>query len=81
MEAQLYDTLGWIGTILYLAAYALISAKKLEGDSWTYQGMNIVAGILLVVNTYYLRAYPSLGLNVVWIGIGLVTLGRKRFSK
>jgi len=43
--------------------------------------MNIVAGILLVVNTYYLRAYPSLGLNVVWIGIGLVTLGRKRFSK
>ena len=81
MEAQFYDALGWIGTILYLIAYALISAKKLEGDSWAYQGINIIAGILLVANTYYVRAYPSLSLNAVWIGIGLVTLGRKQFSK
>ena len=50
------DALGWIGTVLYLIAYLLISLKKLEGDSLAYQGMNIVAGILLVINTFYWRA-------------------------
>ncbi|MBN1453827.1 MAG: hypothetical protein JW963_22625 [Anaerolineales bacterium] len=71
------DVLGWVGTILYLVAYALVSVKKVEGDSFLYQGLNIVAGILLVINTFYWRAYPSLGLNAAWIGIALFTLGRK----
>ena len=77
----LVDILGWAGTILYLVAYALVSMKKVEGDLVIYQGMNIVAGALLVVNTLYLRAYPSAGLNVAWIGIGMVTLGRKWLTR
>jgi len=74
---NLIDTLGWLGTVLYLIAYALVSLKKVEGDSVLYQGINIVAGILLIVNTYYWRAYPSLGLNAAWIGIAVFTLSRK----
>ena len=77
----LIDILGWVGTILYLVAYALVSMKKVEGDSVLYQGMNIAAGTLLVINTLYLRAYPSAGLNVAWIGIGMVTLGRKWLTR
>jgi len=73
----LIDTLGWVGTVLYLIAYALVSLKKVEGDSPLYQGINIVAGALLIVNTYYWRAYPSLGLNAAWIAIAVFTLGRK----
>jgi hypothetical protein len=73
----LVDLLGWIGTILYLVAYVLVSMKKVEGDSVFFQGINILAGILLIVNTYYWRAYPSLGLNAAWIGIAFFTLGRK----
>ena len=75
--AIIVDVLGWVGTVLYLIAYALVSVKKVEGDSFLYQGINIVAGILLVINTFYWRAYPSLGLNAAWIGIALFTLGRK----
>jgi phosphatidylserine synthase len=77
----LIDILGWIGTILYLVAYALVSMKKVEGDSAVYQGMNIAAGALLVINTLYLRAYPSAGLNVAWIGIGMLTLGRRWLTR
>ena len=71
------NILGWVGTVSYLIAYALVSMKKVEGDSLLYQGMNIGAGILLVIYTLYLEAYASTGLNAVWIGIGLFTLGRK----
>ena len=81
MEQVVIDVLGWIGTILYLIAYGLVSAKKVEGDSWLYQGINFVAGILLIVNTIYLKAYPSAGLNIAWVGIAVFTLGRKSFVK
>ena len=81
MNELIVNVLGWIGAVIYLIAYALVSSRKVEGDSLLYQGMNILAGILLVANTFYWRAFPSLALNVVWIGIGLYTLGRKRYSR
>ncbi len=81
MDRVVIDILGWIGTITYLVAYGLVSAKKVEGDSWLYQGLNFVAGILLIINTIYLRAYPSAGLNIAWVGIAVLTLGRKAWMK
>lgn len=73
----LIDAIGWLGTVIYLIAYFLVSTKRVAGDSIPYQGMNIAAGLMLVVNTFYWRAYPSLGLNAAWIGIGLYTLSRR----
>ena len=77
----LIDFLGWSGSILYLLAYALVSVKKAEGDSLLYQGINVVAGVLLVVYTLYLGAYATTGLNAVWVAIGLATLGRKWLTR
>ena len=75
--ALFIDILGWTGTVLYLIAFALISGKKVEGDSLLYQGINIMAGILLIMNNLYWHAYPSMGLNVAWVGIAIFTVGRK----
>ena len=75
------DILGWTGSILYLLAYALVSAKKTEGDSLLYQGINILAGSLLVIYTLALGAYATTGLNAVWVVIGLLTLGRKWLTR
>ena len=77
----LIDILGWTGSILYLLSYALVSAKKTEGDSLLYQGMNIFAGILLVIYTLSLGAYATTGLNAVWVAIGLFILGRKWLTR
>ena len=73
----LIQILGWTGSILYLVAYVLVSAKKTEGYSLLCQSMNIFAGIFLVIYTLYLGAYATTGLNAVWVAIGLFTLGRK----
>jgi hypothetical protein len=75
------DILGWTGSSLYLVAYALISAKKLEGDSALHQGMNIFAGILLVIYILYLGAYATTGLNAIWVTIGVFTFGRKWLTR
>lgn len=62
----LIETLGWVGTVLYLVAYTLVSLKKTEGDSVLYQGMNICAGILLVVYSLYFKTYATTGLNLTY---------------
>ena len=73
----LINILGWTGSLRYLLAYALVSMKRAEGDSILYQGMNIVAGGLLVIYTLCLGAYATTGLNAVWVAIGFFTLVRK----
>jgi hypothetical protein len=62
---------------LYLVAYLLVSIKKLAGDAPAFQGMNILGGMLLVINSAYFHAWPSVGLNVIWIGIAVVVILRK----
>jgi len=73
----LINMLGWTGSILYLLAYALVSMKKTQDDSVLYQGMNIFAGVLLVIYTLSLGAYATTGLNAGWVAIGLFTLGQQ----
>jgi hypothetical protein len=81
MEKLIIDVLGWVGTITFLVAYGMISMKKVEGDSWLYQGLNFIAGIFLIINTIYLRAYPSAALNGAWVLIAVLTLGGKLWKK
>ena len=76
----LLNVLGWIGAFLLLLAYAMVSFKKLEADSQTYQLMNIMASVLLLVNTIYYGAYPSSFVNAVWTVIAffaILTIRRK----
>lgn len=76
MVEMTLDVLGWIGTALIVAAYALISANRLDGSSLLYQGMNIVGSVFVGANALYYGAYPSVGINVLWILIGAFALQR-----
>ena len=48
----LIDILGWIGAISFLVAYALVSAKKWEGDSLPYQLLNLAGEVHYAGQTY-----------------------------
>lgn len=75
-KEALVDIVGWIGAIALLVAYALVSARRVEGDSTSYQSLNLVGSILLIVNTVYYRAYPSAFLNLVWGAIAVYAIGK-----
>ena len=68
------NVLGWIGVVALLSAYWLVSTQKAMGDSTTYQGMNLLGAILVLVNSSYYGAYPSVGVNAAWIAIGAYVL-------
>ena len=72
------DSIGWVGALLLLAAYALVSMRKLEGDSLVYQLLNMLGGTFLIVNSFHYKAFPSVGVNVAWIGIAIYSMIRIR---
>ncbi len=74
------DIVGWAGAIVLLLAYGLVSTRKTEGDSVSYQVLNLAGSGLLMMNSFYYGAYPSSGVNIVWIGIALFALIRKKSS-
>jgi hypothetical protein len=73
-----FDVIGWVGAAILLIAYAMVSSRKLEGNSVTYQLLNIVGSILLAANTIFYRAYPSSFVNLIWMGIAIFSIANKR---
>lgn len=74
------DATGWIGAVLVLYGYLMVSTNKLEGNSFQYQAANISGAFCLMINTYFHHAYPSAIVNIIWIAIGFYSLksGRKQ---
>ena len=77
----LIDILGWIGAAGLLIAYALISAKRVEGDSTGYQLLNTVGSIFLMINTIHYGAFPSALLNLFWLGVALYAMRKAIFRR
>ena len=75
---MLIDVAGWMGVVALLVAYGLVSTKRIEGDSVVYQMLNLVGAGLLIANSFYYGAYPSVGINVIWIGIAFFALWRRQ---
>ena len=74
----LIDIIGWVGVVAILIAYIMVSTKKLEGNSAPYQVLNLIGGVLLMVSSAYYGAFPSVGVNVVWVITAVVILNRGR---
>jgi hypothetical protein len=73
-----FDTIGWLGAAALLVAYAMVSSRKMEADSASYQLLNIVGSLLLVGNTIFYRAYPSSFVNLIWAGIAVFSMATRR---
>ena len=74
------DVAGWTAAVLILGAYGLISSGKIVARSSVYQWMNIVGALGFIINCSWNGAWPSVGLNVAWLGIGVYALLRNRMA-
>lgn len=68
------DILGWVGSIAVVAAYGLNSYQKIKSDSLTFQSLNLVGAILLIINSIYKQVYPFTFINSVWTVIALMAI-------
>jgi hypothetical protein len=67
---------GWVGAVLVLLGYVLVSVGRLEGRSVAFQMLNLIGALGFIVNTGWHGAIPSMVLNIVWSAIALYTLAR-----
>lgn len=70
------EIVGWLGAILVLCAYILVSTGRLSGDSALFQSMNALGATFFVWNTWWHGAIPSMVLNIIWGAIGFLALWR-----
>lgn len=71
-----FQVIGWIGMVLILAAYFLVSFEILTVHNIWFQLMNIIGSIGLVLIASARRDWQPMVLNIVWILIGIVAILR-----
>jgi hypothetical protein len=69
-----YQIIGWIGMILILVAYFLISFDIVTVHNIWFQLLNIVGSFGLVLVAFGRRDWQPMVLNIVWILIGIVAI-------
>lgn len=72
---MIYDIFGWIGMILVLIAYALLSTNKIK-NGMTYQILNLVASLFMAIGVFPKNAWFSFALQVIWGIIAIVAIIR-----
>lgn len=70
---MIFDIFGWIGMILVLVAYALLSTNKIK-NGYLYQLLNLFAGIFMAIGLFPKNAWFSFTLQIVWAVIAILSI-------
>jgi len=70
---MLFDIFGWIGMILVLIAYGLLSTNKIKQGK-LYQILNLLAAIFMAIGLLPKNAWFSFTLQVVWELIAIIAI-------
>lgn len=68
------ESIGVMGAMMVLGGYFLLSANYLDSNSVVYQLLNIIGSILLLGYSIYKKAWANVGINFIWMVIGLFAL-------
>ena len=70
---MIFDIYGWIGMILVLVAYMLLSTNKIN-NGLLYQVLNLLAGIFMAIGLYPKNAWFSFTLQIIWALVAIVSI-------
>ncbi|MBI2473357.1 hypothetical protein HYV70_02280 [Candidatus Uhrbacteria bacterium] len=68
------ETAGWIGVLLILFAYALLSFGFISSQSFWYHGLNFFGGIGIIADALADKDYQPVVLNLIWMGIAVYAI-------
>ena len=80
MSEFLVEVAGWAGALALLNSYILVSWDRLSAHGRGFQWLNMAGAAGLIVNGAWHQAWPSVGLNVVWVAFGLLAIQRLKPS-
>lgn len=80
MFAMAMEVCGWSGALVLICAYAMASFGRIAARGKAFQGLNLLGSLMMAANSAWHHAWPSVGANLIWIGVGAVALSRGRVS-
>lgn len=78
--SPLVEAIGWGGTGMIIASYALTSFAVIAATSPWNQLLNVVGSLGIALVSFRKRAYQPAVLNLVWLGIALISLLRSALA-
>lgn len=81
MTEIIVSLFGWVGAVISLYAYYSVSNNKMDGISFRFQFLNIVGATLILINSAYYGALPSVMVNFFWVLIGFSSVMQLRRMK
>jgi len=76
MRKVVIETLGWVGVIMIVGAYALNTFGVIESQSIIYAVLNIVGSIGIALDAWFVKNYQPVVLNGIWMIIAIVNIIR-----
>lgn len=73
---KLKELVGWIGVVLILFGYTLITLGIIEPKSITYGLINLLGALGIIISSYYKRDYQPVILNVIWLIVAIIGITR-----
>ena len=70
---MIFDICGWIGMILVLIAYGLLSTNKIKQGK-LYQILNLLAALFMAIGLLPKNAWFSFTLQIIWGLIAIVAI-------
>lgn len=77
---SLFVLAGVAGFACYAASFGLVQISRLDGNSFTYTALNVLAAALVLISMVDQFNLGSLLTQVTWIATGLVGMYRRRQS-
>lgn len=74
MKINIFQALAWLGTLLIVTAYGLVSFEIILPTNVEYPVMNLVGAVFLGINLFLKKAPAALTLQIIWTIIALATL-------
>lgn len=73
LERDVANLVGWVGAVACLAAYLLLSLKKIKAHGLMYPILNVIGGIGLTYSAVYSADYPNIIINILWATIAITS--------
>ena len=67
------EIIGWVGMVLVLLAYFLLSTNKVK-NGFIYQLLNLLAATFMAIGLFPKKAWFSFVLQVIWAVIALMAI-------
>ncbi|MEH6659911.1 CBU_0592 family membrane protein [Leeuwenhoekiella marinoflava] len=72
--------IGWLGAVIFIAAYLLLSLEYISAKTKWYHILNGLGAVCLVINAFYLDDYPNIVVNGVWGMLALIAVYKRKHS-